>query len=130
MNYQIADFVIRIKNAAMSRRKEVVLPYSKLNKAVGDVLVKERFLENIKEEIVDNVKILKATVNYDKRIPVLQGVRVVSKPSLRVYSGAKKVSRGERTGMNMTVLTTSIGIMTGKEARKKGVGGELLFEVW
>ena len=70
MNYLIADFIIRIKNAAQANRKQVVLPYSKLNKEVGKVLVKNGFLEDIKDVEIEGRKALSATVRYYKRIPI------------------------------------------------------------
>lgn len=93
MNYLIADFIIRIKNSSLSKRKDVLLPFSNINKEIGKVLVKEGFLESIKEETQKGRKSLKAVIRYDSRIPVLTDVEVISKPSLRVYLPAKKLSR-------------------------------------
>ena len=84
MNHSVSDFIIRIKNAALARRREVILPYSNLNKEIGKVLQKEGFLEEIKEIKVGNHKSLSAIVKYEKRIPVLNDVVVISKPSLRI----------------------------------------------
>jgi small subunit ribosomal protein S8 len=126
MNHKVSDFLIRIKNASLARRREVNLPYSKVNKEIGKVLVKEGFLEEIK----DNKGTLVATIKYDRRSPVLSGMTVVSKPSLRIYKGTKEIAGVERKGKHTVVLTTSMGVMTGKDARKKGVGGEILFEIW
>lgn len=130
MNNQIADFIIRIKNASLAKRKEVVLPFSNLNKDVGKNLVKMGFLENIKEETVKNRKMLKATIKYFKRSPVLSEVEILSKPSLRIYGGAKEIEQLERRGKRTVIVSTSQGVITGKEARKKGVGGEILFAIW
>lgn len=130
MNYHVADFITRIKNAAMAKRKEVSMPYSKINKAIGELLVKEKFLTTVSEELVDNKKIIKVGIRYENRLPMLQDLILVSKPSLRVYTNAKSKSRKERTSKSTAVLSTSKGIMTGREARQKGIGGELLFEIW
>ncbi|GDX62366.1 30S ribosomal protein S8 [Candidatus Levyibacteriota bacterium] len=129
-NDKVADFIIRIKNAAMAKRKKVILSHSKLNKAMGRVLVKENFLEDIREETKDNKKILLATIRYEKRLPVLSHVVIVSKPSLRSYTRAKSVTQKERRNMSTLVISTNKGVMTGKDAKKQGVGGEVLFEVW
>ncbi len=72
MNHLVSDFIIRVKNSAIAKRKEVVLPYSKINKEIGRVLVKEGFLENIKEEEVEGKKQLRAVIRYQNRIPESQ----------------------------------------------------------
>ena len=91
MNHNVSDFIIRIKNAALAKRREVILPFSNINKEIGKVLVKEGFLENIKEEGEKSKKILKAIVRYEKRLPVLTDVVIISKPSLRVYEPARRI---------------------------------------
>jgi small subunit ribosomal protein S8 len=130
MNYLVADFIIRIKNSAMSKRKEVVLPFSNINKEIGKVLVKEGFLESIKEESKDGKKELLAVVRYEKRIPVLNDVKIISKPSLRVYSTSKKILEIGKRGRRKVIVSTSQGVMSAMEASKKGVGGEILFAIW
>ncbi len=130
MNYLVADFIIRIKNSAMSKRKEVVLPFSNINKEIGKVLVKEGFLESIKEESKDGKKELLAVVRYEKRIPVLNDVEIISKPSLRVYSTSKKILEIGKRGRRKVIVSTSHGVMSAMEASKKGVGGEILFAIW
>ena len=130
MNYLIADFIIRIKNSALSKRKEVVLPFSNINKEIGKVLVKEGFLESIKEEGKEGKKELKAVVSYDDRMPVMTDVEVISKPSLRVYYPAKRILEIGRRGRRKVVVSTSQGVMTALQASKKGLGGEILFAIW
>jgi small subunit ribosomal protein S8 len=130
MNHSVSDFISRIKNAAMARRREVELPYSNMNKAIGQVLKKEGFLTEIKEVSDKNKKSLHAVIAYEKRNPVLSDISVISKPSLRVYKPSKNIWDIERRGKHKVVLTTSQGVMTGIEARKKGLGGEILFEIW
>lgn len=129
MNYVVADFLIRIKNASAARRKEVVMPYSNINKAIAKVLIKEGFLADVKEVEADGHKVLKVGIRYARRKPVVTEVEIISKPSLRRYSGKRAISLEERRDALMTVLSTSQGIMTGKEAMKKGIGGELLFKI-
>jgi small subunit ribosomal protein S8 len=130
MNHSVSDFIIRIKNASLARRKEVILPFSNMNLAIGKVLKKEGFLEDIKEASDGNRKILTATIAYDKRIPILSDVIIVSKPSLRIYKPSKSISGVERRGKHKVVLSTSQGVMSGYDAKKKGIGGEILFEIW
>ena len=130
MNHLVSDFLIRIKNSAFSKRKEVVLPFSNINREIGKVLVKEGFLESIKEVEKEGKKELKAVIRYEKRIPVLTDVLIMSKPSLRVYSSVKKIPEIEIRGRRKIVTSTSQGVMTSVEARKKGLGGEVLFAIW
>lgn len=130
MNHSVSDLIIRIKNASLAKRKEVVLPFSKINRDIAKVLEKEGFLEGVKEGKDGNRKSIIAGIKYEKRIPVLSDVIIVSKPSLRVYKASKEIKDVERRGRHKVVLTTSQGIMSGDEAKKKGVGGEILFEIW
>lgn len=130
MNYLVADLLIRIKNAARARRRSVVLPYSKFNKEIARVLTKEGFLVNVKEEVQNNQKTLVAEIAYDKRLSVLTEVVIISKPSLRKYARNNDATKLAGKGLGITVVSTSQGVMTGKEAFKKGVGGELLFKIW
>lgn len=130
MHDKVADFIIRIKNAAMARRKKVILAYSKLNKAMAQVLIKERFLDEVIEEEQDGQKVLVATIRYERRLPVLSNVVIISKPSLRAYTRVKGVRQKEQRNMSTVIISTSKGVMTGREAKKHGVGGEVLFEVW
>lgn len=129
MNSKFIDFVTRIKNASLARRRQFVLPYSKLNKEVGRVLVKEGFLEDIKEEKMADKKVLKVTLKFEKRFPVFTGMKVISKQSLRIYRTKKNIF-DKRLGNRTLILSTNKGIMTGREAEKKGLGGEVLFAVW
>lgn len=130
MNHTISDFIIRIKNAARARRKTVELPYSGLAKNVANVLVKEGFLDSVKEEADGNKKSLVATITYEKLMPRFTDVVILSKPSLRKYARKTDRTNLQGKGLGMTIVSTSQGVMTGKEAVQKGVGGELLFKIW
>lgn len=130
MNYHVSDFISRIKNAVLARRKKVLAPYLKINKEIAKVLVKEGFLQDLKEIILEGRKALEVTVRYEKREPVLTDVVVVSKPSLRIYVEAKNIPSIQRKGRSTLVLSTSRGIMTGSQAYKKSIGGEVLFRIW
>lgn len=130
MNHSVSDFLIRIKNASLARRREVVLPYSNINKEIGKVLQKEGFLEEVKEIKDGSLRSLRVVIAYEKRNPVFSDVIIVSKPSLRVYKPSKAINKIERRGRHKVVLSTSQGIMSGYDAKKKGVGGEILFEIW
>jgi len=75
-------------------------------------------------------KELKAIIRYENRIPVLTDVKIISKPSLRVYSPSKKLSEIAKRGKRKIIVSTSQGVMTSYEAQKKGLGGEILFAIW
>lgn len=130
MNHSVSDFLIRIKNAGLARRHEVTLPYSNINKAIGKVLKSEGYLEDIKEGKDGSKKVLNATIAYEKRNPVLSNVVVISKPSLRVYKTSRTIHEIEIRGRHKVIMSTSYGVMTGQDAKKKGIGGEILFEIW
>lgn len=129
MNYTIGDFVIQLKNAALARKKELYMPFSNIQKEIGKVLIKEGFLEEVKKEEIEGKKILYVKLRYQRRRPTITDVALISKPSLRVYVGADEI--GKKQGKAKTVvLSTNNGIITGREAMKKKVGGELLFKIW
>lgn len=127
---KVLDFLIRIKNAARAQRREVVIPFFKLGKEIAKVLVSEGFLEEVKEETKENKKFLKIRVAYDRRTPKFIDATLISKPALKNYISTKKIYEFERKGNRTLIISTSKGVMTGKEAAKKGLGGEALFAIW
>ena len=130
MNYRVSDLIIRIKNASLAKRKEVYIDYLNINKAICKVLVNAGFLEGVESAEKEGRKVLLAKIKYDKRIPVLNDVTVVSKPSLRIYASAKNIPAIQRRGRITLILSTNKGIMTGEDAMKKKIGGEVLFKIW
>lgn len=129
MNYTLGDFVIQLKNASRARIRELYIPFSKLKLSVGKALIKEGFLEEIKKEEVEGKKVLYIKLRYQSRRPTLTDVKLISKPSLRIYIGSDDVVKEQR-GAQTAILSTNNGILTGNEAIKKRVGGELLFKIW
>lgn len=129
MNYTIGDFIIQLKNASLARKKEVITSYANLSKAVAKVLVKEGFLDSVTEETIDGRRHLIVKLRYVRRRPTLTDVALVSKPSLRAYVPTTAILKKQGKA-ETTIISTNIGVITGKEAVKKGVGGELLFKVW
>jgi small subunit ribosomal protein S8 len=130
MNHRVSDLIIRIKNAVKARRKEVAFDNFKINKAICKVLVSEGYLESFEIKVKDSKKIISAIIKYDKRIPNFTDVLIVSKPSLRKYAPANKIPEIQRRGRHTIVLSTNKGIMTGREAMKRNMGGEILFRIW
>jgi len=129
MNYIIGDFVIQLKNAALAHRKAVVAPYANISKAVAQVLKKEGFVDAITEETIDGKRMLSVALRYQRRKPAITDIYLVSKPSLRTYVATHEIAMKQGRAAT-AILSTNVGILTGNEAIKKGVGGELLFKIW
>ena len=117
-----------IRNAGQASLPEVLIPYSRMKEHIAHVLKREGYVAEVAVEGKPFRKI-KITLKYTGRKPVIEGIRRVSSPGLRRYTGALDVPR-VRGGLGVSILSTSEGIMTGLQARKKNVGGELLCEVW
>lgn len=130
INHTVSDFITRIKNAAKARRRELVVPYARISKNIAKVLVREGFLEDVKEQEVDGRKTLSIKIKYKDRMPIITDTKVISKPSLRVYSGFSSLVQNQKKGMYTSVLSTNKGIMTGDQAQKNKLGGEILFRIW
>ena len=124
----IADMLTRIRNANRERHATVDVPYSKVKKAIADILVSEGFVESI-EVIEDNHKTIRITLKYQGKTRVLQGLKRISKPGLRIYANVEELPR-VLNGLGIAIISTSKGIMTDKEARKQNVAGEVLAYVW
>lgn len=125
VNSPVSDFFTRLENAVLRRRRKVSVPYSKLKEQIAKVLVKEGYLSNVKKS--KDTLILK--LNYRRRKPVIMDVRIVSKPGLRIYRKRDQLP-SPLGGAGISIVSTSKGIMSDKEARKKGVGGEVIAEIW
>ena len=127
----IADMLTRIRNANSSKHKTVDIPSSKMKLAIADILFQEGYIksfEEIKEE--NNQGIIRITLKYtEKGKKVIDGLKRISKPGLRVYASKDELPR-VLNGLGIALISTSKGIMTDKEARKEGLGGEVLAYVW
>lgn len=121
----VADLLIRIKNGYLSKKEQVVIPFSKLNLAICKLLTKQSYLENIKQE---DTKIL-VNLKYGGRRPALTNVKRISKPGLRVYKSKNDLPK-VLNGLGIAIISTPKGIMTDQEARKEGLGGEIMAFVW
>ena len=126
----IADMLTRVRNALTIKKSEVVIPASKTKKAIAEILFNEGFIE--KYEIIDdgNYKSIKVTLKYGPNgEKVIQGLKRISKPGLRVYAESQDIPR-VLNGLGIAIVSTNKGIMTDKEARSQNVGGEVLAFVW
>jgi len=125
----IADMLTRIRNASRARHDEVVLPASRTKVAIARILVEEGFIDGV-EEFQDGAKqYLRLRLKYVGKVPVVSGLRRVSKPGLRVYATKTEIPR-VLGGLGLVIVSTSHGIMTGARARKAQLGGEVLAYVW
>ena len=129
MTDPIADMLARIKNALLSKHKQVVLPYSKVKEAIAKILVDNNYIESF--EVVEKKpqSDLVLVLGYKGKLPKISGVKRVSKPGRRLYSTVDKVP-ATLNGYGITIVSTSKGLLTDKEARQQNVGGELLCQVW
>jgi small subunit ribosomal protein S8 len=130
MSDPLADLLTRIRNALSAGFPTVEAPSSQLKKHVCDVLKQEGYIVDYVYEDDGKQGILRIQLKYtEDRKPVIQGIKRVSKPSLRIYSGANDIAP-VRSGLGISVVTTSKGVMTAKQARNENVGGEVLCQVW
>ena len=127
----IADMLTRIRNANTAKHDEVDIPASKMKIAIADILVKEGYVQ--KYDLVDDgsFKTIHMTLKYgaDKTEKIISGIKKISKPGLRIYAGKDELPK-VLGGLGTAIISTNQGVLTDKEARKLGVGGEVLAFVW
>ena len=125
----IADMLTRIRNANNARHETVDIPASNVKKAIADILVAERYIKGY--TLIEDGKqgVIRITLKYIGKQKVIQGLRRVSKPGLRVYTSCADIPR-VMNGLGIAILSTPKGIMTDARARKENVGGEVLAFVW
>lgn len=127
---QIADMIIRIKNASDSKKESVVFPYSNLKLAILDVLMKNGYIKSFGKKGKKVVKYIEVGLLYNADgIPAVHGVDRVSKSSKRVYQKVGDIKK-VKNGLGSLILSTPKGIMTDKTAKEAKVGGEALFKIW
>ncbi len=126
----IADMLTRIRNANSSKHKTVDIPASNMKKAIAKILFEEGYIKAF-EEIKDDAQgIIRVTLKYDEKgARVIDGLKRISKPGLRVYASKDELPQ-VLNGLGIALISTSKGIKTDKEARKEGLGGEVLAYVW
>ncbi len=126
----IADMLTRIRNAVAARHAKVDVPASKLKLEIARILKEEGYILNYKETEEGSRKFIRIYLKYSPtKVPAITHLERISKPGRRVYVGADEIPP-VRGGLGINILTTSRGVMTGKQARKLGVGGELLCQIW
>ncbi|MCX5992813.1 MAG: 30S ribosomal protein S8 [Chloroflexi bacterium] len=125
----IADLLTRVRNAAMARHDSVNIPASKVKIVIAKILKDEGFIADYSIIKGEPQRTIKITLKYIDKQPAFIGLERVSKPGLRIYSGKKEIPR-VYGGLGIAVISTSKGLMTGQQAWKKNIGGEVLCYVW
>jgi small subunit ribosomal protein S8 len=126
----IADMLTRVRNASRARHTEVIVPASRTKREIARILVAEGFIAEVSEERAGPTQLLRLQLKYvDGKVPVVSGLKRISKPGLRVYARKTDIPR-VLGGLGVVIVSTSKGIMTGSEAKKAELGGEILAYVW
>ena len=126
----IADMLTRIRNANSQKHKTVDVPSSNMKKAIADILFKEGYVAAYEEINENSQGVIRITLKYDEKgARVIDGLKRISKPGLRVYASKEELPK-VLNGLGIAIISTSKGLKTDKEARELGVGGEVLAYVW
>ena len=126
----VADFLTRIRNAMRARHQKLDVPASKLKAEIARILKEEGYISNYKPTEEDGMKVLRVYLKYGVNSEsAIRDLQRVSRPGCRVYLGKDEIRRVQG-GLGISIMTTPKGVMTGRQARREGVGGELLCEVW
>jgi small subunit ribosomal protein S8 len=127
---QIADMLTRIRNAVMARHDTVMVPSSKMKVSIAKILKEEGFIKDYDVTRTKPQRNIKIVLRYgESNSPIISGLKRASKPGLRLYMGRNEIPR-VYGGLGIAIVSTSKGLMTGHQAWKAGVGGELLCYVW
>jgi small subunit ribosomal protein S8 len=130
MSDPIADLLTRIRNAGQAGHAKVDIPASRLKAGICRVLKEEGFIEDFTIDETRTPALITVTLRYaEGRAHIMQGMRRISKPSLRVYVRSKDM-QPVRSGLGIAIVSTSRGLMTAKSARQSNIGGEVICEVW
>ena len=126
----IADMLTRIRNANSAKHKTVDIPASKMKTAIAEILFREGYIKAFELINDENQGIIRITLKYDEKgIRVIDGIKRISKPGLRVYANKEDLPK-VLNGLGIAIISTSQGLKTDKEAREAGIGGEVLAYIW
>ncbi len=129
MTDPISNMLTIIRNAQAVNKETVDIPFSNLKYEIAKILDKENFIEKVEKKGKKTKKIFEITLKYSDKMPVISGLKRISKPGQRIYLPAMKINR-VRDGYGIAIISTSKGLMTDKEARKKKLGGEIICKIW
>lgn len=125
----IADMIIRIKNAVLASQESVTIPYSKMKEAIANVLRENNYIDSfevIEKKVQGDIKI---NLLYRGKLSVINGVKRLSTPGRRLYTKSNNIPKA-LSGYGITIVSTSKGLMTDKDAKKSNLGGELICQIW
>jgi small subunit ribosomal protein S8 len=125
----VADFLARIRNAIRARHQKLDVPASKLKAEIARILKEEGYISNYKTQEEDGKQVLRVYLKYGGQEAAIRDLARISRPGCRVYIGRDEIKRVQG-GLGISIMTTPKGVMTGRQARREGVGGEVLCEVW
>jgi len=125
----ISDMLTRIRNAQAVKKAELVLPYSRMKFALAKILEKEGFVEHVTQVTESKFPMIQIVLKYTNSLPAIQSIQRISSPGRRVYTKSEDL-RSVLSGLGISVISTSNGLMTNKEAHKRHLGGEVLCEVY
>lgn len=129
MTDPITDMLNQIRNAQAVGKTEVLVPLSKIKNEILEVLVKAGFVVEAKKAVKGKARVLKITLKYDNGVPAIAGLKRISKPGQRIYNTVGEIKK-VHGGYGISVISTSKGLMTNKEAHKQKIGGEIICQVW
>ena len=129
MTDPITDMLNQIRNALAVQKPEVLVPLSKIKYEIAGILSAEGLVGEIKKTVKGKNKMLKINLKYNEGVSIISGMRRTSKPGQRIYAKISEIKR-VRGGYGISIVSTSKGLMTNKEARKQKLGGEIICEIW
>lgn len=129
MTDPITDMLNQIKNGEAVGKTEVLVPLSKIKNEIAAILSKEGFIGEAKKTTKGKLKILKIALKYENEVPAIAGFKRVSKPGQRIYEGFAEIKK-VHGGYGISIISTSKGLMTNKDARYKKLGGEVICQIW
>ncbi|MFZ4587739.1 MAG: 30S ribosomal protein S8 [Terrimicrobiaceae bacterium] len=129
MNDPIADMLTRLRNSTSAGQQSLTIPYSKLKSDLAGILKKEGYIKDTGLETVEGRQHIRIQTKFVNKTSAISGLKRISRPGLRRYVGAREIPR-VLGGMGIAILSTPRGILTGHEARKQNIGGELLAYIW
>lgn len=123
------DLLTQIKNAQAVKKESIKVPYTKNDERILEILTSRKYIAAYDKKGRTPKRVLSIDLKYDDGVGAIEGVKFVSKPSLHIYKGCDEI-RPVKSGRGVAIVSTPKGIMTGQQARKEKVGGEIFFEIW
>ncbi len=123
------DLLAKIKNAVLVKKESFLTAFSNFDFEIARILVERKYLKDVQKKTIGNKKFLEITPNYKNKMPVITDFKIISRPSRHIYASCRDIRR-VRQGYGTGIFSTSQGVMTDRDARRKKIGGEYLFEIW